>query len=200
MKEYGKIVTGLNRIGIRGKLLARRVDKESKWVEIGKKQFKHKDKTEEKLYNTFLRLVDEETRKRLITLDEGIKKIETTIYEQSGWYRTSSGFRFEDNFQNMQDYEFRTWDTYSIDRSEEGYHIREEKPFNSYFANIQEREMGFLNKYKDLLNQLHVLLTEKEKIMRGNFILKDDSNRELALNISNFLGFIPESKENNLSK
>ena len=198
MINYEKTINDLRNLGIKEKLLARRLKKQGELTKYGHREFKYMNKTDDKLYATFLRLVDDSTKERLIYLDTAIEKIETTIYKKSGWWRTSDGFTLEDNFTNMHDPEFRSWDTYTIYRTEDGYTVRTDKPFNGYFEYIRRKEIEFFNKFKDLLQQLHLLLKEKEMIMRGSYKLKDESNRELTTNISILLGYKKEEKRLNL--
>jgi len=181
---------------ISNRLLANRIDKRQKsntfripkdaYIEI---------KNSEKAYKLFLKLLTQEDRKKIMELDKIIDSIEVYISEKSGWWMTGrTGFMFEDNFVNMHDHEFRSFDTYRIYRNEDGFYVSNEEPFNSYFASIREREIAFYEKYKDKLEILHNALSSREEMFLGNYHLQDEDDRALAEEIVKFLGYKKEEK------
>ena len=158
-------------------------------------------KNEQKAYSLLKRLVTPDVKEQLIELDETIEGIKSDIYETTGWWMTGrTGFMYEDNFQNMHDHEFRSWDTYRLYRDEEGYYVSEKQPFNSYFASLKMKEHEFLEEHKEELKVLHKTLSTKEELLGGNIPLKDEKNRELIQEIVDYLGYKKEEKQKEKTK
>lgn len=153
------------------------------------------NKKDERLYQTLLSYLSNEDRKRLLTLDAAIKMIEDTIYKQSGWWRTPRGYMLQDNFRNEDDPEFMECDTYMIYRNENGYYPRtDSKPFNEHFRERNDKERAFFYKYQELLQQLHLLLSEKERLLSSECTLKDEASLEDFTRIAIHLGYLKEEK------
>ena len=141
------------------------------------------EKHREQIYRTFLGLLEDFSRNDLIRIDQGIAKIEKTIKEQSGWVRTPDGYTLR---KQVNDKELR----YKVFRTENGYVARNDnKPGSVHLQDRIDVERMFVLKYQDLLSQLHALLTEKETIMKGNYFIKDDQSRDLAIRIAKSLGY-----------
>ena len=175
-------------------MLARSIEKTDSY-------YSRKDiKNRKKAYKLFLKLIDPKTSERLTELDTEIDLITDVIYDETGWWRTSDGFMYEDNFKNMHDPEFRSFDTFRVYRNEDGYYINTGEPYNSYFAYIQDKEYRFFEKYKSSLGALHEALTEKEQIMYGKYQVQDKSNKELCAQIALYLGYKKEEKDNKKNK
>ncbi len=180
---------------IKAKLLANSIDKRQKsnTFRIPKDVY-IENKNRLNAYKLFLKLLCETDKEKLLKLDDTINSISSYISESSGWWMTDrDGFMYEDNYQNMSDPEFRTFDTYRIYRNEDGYYVSQKEPFNSYFAKIKSDEIAFYNKYKDKLEILHNALSTKENIMFGNYELKSENDRNLTEEITKYLGY--EKKE-----
>ena len=175
--------------------LARKIEKENNKDIIGRKEAIEEGKIKKKLYKIFLSRIDPSDSEILVNLDKEIDRITDYIEQKSGFYRTSYGFRKEDNFINQGDPEFATHDTYVIDRNEYGYTYNDKKPFNEYFARIQKKEKEFCKKYEKELNELHNYLTKKENILKGDYKLKDSRDRELLRYISIYLGYKDEENK-----
>ncbi len=169
--------------------LAKRVKKDAEKNVYGYNDFLEEEKLEKKLYQLFLSRIDPTDRDELLKIDKEIKSIEDVIFKKTGWYRIDNGFMYETNFVNQHDPEFASQDTYRIIRTEEGYTYDKKEPFNSYFAERQKREKEFCEEFKDELERMHKLLTDKETIMNGGYKLKNERERDLLKYISIYLGF-----------
>ena len=153
-------------------------------------------KLRNRAYQLFLRLLDPEVRKKLMEIDGNISTLSTTIMSRSGWWRSGKDFILQDNFQNMHDPEFRSFDTYMVVRTPFGYEPSSSTtPYNSYFAGIRSQEEEFVKRNKTELEALHKAYTQKETIMGGSYLLRNDGDYELAQEICRFLGY---SRENNI--
>lgn len=153
-------------------------------------------KNEDKAYSLFKRLIVKDSKDRLEELDNTISSVSHDIREKTGWWRTgNSGFRYEDNYINMSDPEFRSFDTYQIYRNENGYYTSSEEPFNSYFARIKMTEEKFLEKNYDKLQLIHEALSEKENMLAGDIPLQNEKNRQLVNEILVFLRYRSNEKE-----
>ena len=148
-----------------------------------------------KAYSLLKRMVTKDTKVKLDSLDYTIDSISDDIQDRTGWWRTGrDGFRLEDNFQNMHDPEFRSFDTFRIYRNEDGYYVEGGEPFNSYFAYIQDTEYRFLEANRDQLSAIHDALSEKENTLVETIPLKDEANRSLTVEIIKYLGYSKEKK------
>lgn len=176
----------------RNKRLANRIEKERNRKVFGGKEYQEMVSNQNKAYKLFLRLIDKDSRERLKALDDTIESIATQIHKESGWWMTQEGFMFRDNFQNMDDPEFRSFDTYRIYRGENGYSVTPEKPYNHYYATLHAEEERFYKKYEEKLRILHEALTEKERIMAGEYTVEDEANLPLCKEITAYLGYTPE--------
>lgn len=156
---------------------------------------------EEKAYTLLKRMVTKDTKTKLDSLDHTIDSISDDIYDRTGWWRTDrDGFMLEDNFQNMHDHEFRSFDTFRICRNEDGYYVEGGEPFNSYFAYIQDTEYRFLESNREQLSVLHDTLCEKENTLVDSIPLKDEANRSLTVEIIKYLGYSKEKRPKEKTK
>ena len=147
------------------------------------------DGKEERLYKTLISYLQEDYKNRIIAIDKEIKKIEDTIFEKSGWRRTPNGYSLTTNI-NEDSTGLKEQNRYKIYRNENGYFIRSDSnPANEHFRERNEVEKAFFYKYEQLLQQLHLLLEEKEKILGGECTLANEDNREMFTNISDNLGY-----------
>lgn len=169
--------------------LAKRIEKEKSKNVYGYKEMFEAEKIERKLYSIFLNRIDPSDKEILLEVDKEIDKISEEIFQKSGWYITSDGFRKEDNFINTSDPEFATHDTYSVTRTEHGYTYDDKPPFNGYFKRIQEEEKNFCERFELELSKLHNYLTKKELIMNGQYKLINEEDKDLLNYISIYLGY-----------
>lgn len=160
------------------------------------------DNNNKKAYDLFLKLVTPECKKTLEELDTAINSIVTNIEKKTGWFMSpvDNSFSCYDNFENDNDYEFRSRNSYHLRRTEQGYDIHEKEPYNEYFEGIKKVELEFLKKHEEELKLLHEALSKKESIMLNDFVLKDNNNLNLACEISKFLGFKDKSQKVNKTK
>lgn len=194
IKELEETKSLLNR------LLAKKVEKLNKKNCTGLKEALESDKIETKLYNLFLNRIDPSDKEQLIKLDDKINKLTNYIEEHSGWYRTTDGFRREAHYINSGISEFASHDTYSIGRNENGYYCYEEKPSNSYYERIQEEEKSFYESFLVELKNLHMALSEKERIMNGGYRPKQVEDKDLLNNIRIYLGYKNDELKEMLEK
>lgn len=157
------------------------------------KDSRRENKIDGKLYSILFSFMDKETVLKLKSIESQIEGIINSIEKESGWSIKESGAQRFDNFENMDDPEFRTWDTYNVNRNvESGFYVDTAKPFNSYFASLREEELNFFNKYKNSLDELHRLWIEKYNII--NYYSYDYENSKLAKDIIEYLGIGLEDK------
>ena len=148
-------------------------------------------KIDKKLNKLFVKLLDDTSRRRLQQIDNTFNEIVERISKESGW-TLYYDYRWEkmDNFQNMHDPEFRTWDTYTVRYDEKlGYVENTEKPFNGYFVHLQSIESSFILKYHEQLELLHETIKAKRDFMSGIYTLRDEGNRKLAEEICSYMGY-----------
>lgn len=156
------------------------------------------EKLEYKAYKLFLKLIDIESSRKLCVIDAEVAKLRTDIAEKTGWYVTESGATYRDNFKNMDDPEFREFDSYQIFRTEEtGFYVSQSEPYNLYEKGIREKEQRFLDNNLVTLNTLDSLWKEKSKIMHGDYTLKNptEENIKLAQELSMYLGYCPSESQ-----
>lgn len=118
-------------------------------------------------YEEILKLINKEIVSNLREINLNTKKIISKIEKESGWLFLNNMFILEDNFTNMHDPEFATHDSYRVIRGEEGFCIYTENASNDYFESIQQEEIKFYSKYKELLEQLHSYLLQKDNYLSG---------------------------------
>lgn len=162
-----------------------------KSVTYGPAERKLDNKITSKLNQVFVKLLDDESRLRLQEIDIALNQIAEQISRESGWI-LYNGYHWEkrDNFQNMNDSEFKSFDTYRVRYDDkQGYTIYDEEPYNGYFSQLQSTEQSFMTKYRDQLQRLHELIQTKKKFMFGDYTLKDEANRDLADEICSYLGY-----------
>ena len=141
-------------------------------------------KSEKKAYRILLRMFPKDIKERIEGLDTSIQAIIDYIERRSGWIYTNKGFIYEDNFKNMHDPEFRSFDTYTIPRNEEGFYLKEDSCNPEY---IQSKEKLFYLKYRDKLASLHTFIKEKEYLIKQSIFATEDP--ELANYLAIYLGY-----------
>lgn len=197
MENIEKLINSLrNRKGIKNLRLAKSIETQHNKMSFdvkrdGKKMTKNDEKSERVLYSLF----DDETLSLIRSYDMKIMKLIGSITRDNNWHLQSWDYSFimRDHFKNMHDHEFREWDTYEIKRVPgQGYETYTDDPYNGYFKYIKGVEENFLLEHIEDLNALDDVLTKKEKLLSGNFGLKDESDREFAMELIYFLGLLKE--------
>lgn len=142
-------------------------------------------------YKLFLSLIDNESSAKLRKLDKKISELTKKIEKGNGWNVSRTGAVMYDNFRNMHDPEFRSYDTHLVGRKENGY---VPTPCDYGACRDDCDSISFVKKYQSDLDELHNLYSQKERIMYGSFSLKNPEDYILALNLSAFLGFEGDSE------
>ena len=198
MSQSGLVESLRDTKGIRNEILARRIEKHDNCSICNRQTALESRKIKKRAYHLFLKLIDSDSKKRLLDIDGKISMLTSTILGRTGWWRSGDDFMLQDNFQNMHDPEFRSFDTYRVIRTESGYEPSSSStPYNAYFAGIHLAELQFVEKNKNELDELHRTLGQKEIIMSGVFTTKNPDDYNLACAICKYLGY---SKEKKLSK
>lgn len=199
MENIEKLINSLrNRKGIKNLRLAKSIETQHNKMSFdvkrdGKKMAKNDEKSERVLYSLF----DDETLSLIRSYDMKIMKLIGSITRDNNWHLQSWDYSFimRDHFKNMHDHEFREWDSYEITRVPgQGYKTYIDDPYNGYFKYIKGVEENFLLEHIEDLNALDDVLTKKEELLSGNFGLKDESDREFAMELIYFLGLLKEPK------
>ena len=140
--------------------------------------------------------VDEDAKK-LLELDSLTSHLVEKAEDRTGWSIHEWGAFRETNFQNIEDFEFASWETYRVYRSKDmGFYVSASIPTDTYEKNIRSYEQGFYNENKEVLAKIHELFSAKEQIMGGNYTLKNPTpeNENMARMIAVYLDFQPEEK------
>ena len=174
--------------------LAKSISKLHNGYIFGEKEARRMEKNSNKAYKILLSLLPKEARERIIDIDNHSAALIDYIERRSGWNYTDKGFIYKDNFINMNDPEFRSFDTYSIVRNNDGFHLDEANKQKYIF----DKEKMFYMKYNDLLKVLHEYLTEKKQIINDTASMS--SNPELAESLVEYLGYKEEEKTKNNQK
>jgi len=160
------------------------------------------DKIEKKVYKLFLKLVTPDVAEKLVAIDTLTDSMISKVEDRTGWSITEDLAFKEDNFKNVQDPEFRSWDTYRVYRNKtSGFYVSASKTNDVYEENIRFVEKLFFKENEATLAKIHELWAEKENIMSGNYTLKNPTpeNEEMAQLIAIYLNYQPsrvfENKE-----
>lgn len=144
------------------------------------------DKIRKRCYKIFLSSIDSETAQKLCFLDSQLEKLVDEVEEKSGWFIFDDRAELETNFINQHDPEFATHDTFTVRRYEDGFHVFEEDRTGYNLA----EEKKFYDTYEKELDLIHTTLSEKERIMRGDYtVIGDNVDAELVSAISGYLGY-----------
>lgn len=155
-----------------------------------KRDGKRLDNNHKKAYRLLLNIIPKEIKDKILELDMHINAIIDLVRRTTGWIYTSRGFVYRDNFHNMQDYEFRSFDTYEVKRGENGFYV-EENEFKE--KRILDREKIFFKMSEDMLEVLHSHIVKKEMLIRNCVVLAED--QELAESLIIFLGYQEEDNK-----
>lgn len=174
--------------------LASSISKIENGYTFGAKEARKKEKNNKKLYKLLLKMYPKEVRERLEEIDKCMFAIIDFIERRTGWRYTSKGFIYMDNFQNMEDDEFRTFNTYRIPRDEKGFYLNHDE--QDEYIKVKERTFFIL--YENMLEVLHGYIKEKEKLIKESVSLTKDP--ELAESLVIFLGYKEEEKSSKKTK
>ena len=162
--EKNKIVKLLLNTGNKKNiLLAKRI--------INDKEDDHLEQKEiiNKVYELFLSLLVLEDKDKLQTLDSIRESLIRNISIASGWSYWPDGAFF----------------LIDADILEVHQVVRTRIEYIS--LNNREEEIEFINKYSSLLGMIHDNLLEKERLLDNNYRLKNNDNRELSLELLEFI-------------
>lgn len=151
------------------------------------KEGKRMYKNEKKAYKVLLKMFPKELRERIKWLDVSINAVIDYIERRSGWMYITDEFMYRDNFQNMHDPEFRSFDTYRVRRNEDGFYVDENNSGPNY---IKDKERIFYRKYSSKLNALHSFIEEKKRLIQQSIYATEDPN--LAYYLAIYLGYIED--------
>lgn len=155
---------------------------------FGSKEIAMHHRLNARLYNMFLKSLDKESARRLKALDALIEETIQSITEGNTWNVNRCRAEMIDNYQNWDDYEFRTCDIHRINRDDSGYFVDEGK--SPYEVGINQVSNAFLSSHRKQFEDLHRLYFEKESIMRGHYSLSaGSSDFDLPRLISTYLGY-----------
>ena len=157
-----------------------------------------REKIKTKLLKLFISSIDNQSKENLIKLFKLAKSLEKLILKQTGWSINRNRAIKKDNYENQEDLEFTFHNTFCIYRNQEtGFYVSDpDKEINSYDAYIKKEEIIFLNSNKKILDELHTIYQEIEKIMSGNYTITNNNISPETMNlIANYLGF-----ETNIAK
>ena len=158
-------------------------------------------KTDKLAKNVLCSLLDEESLKTLVVYDTLIESIIQKITSKTGWdyYQYQESFILYDNFKNMDDHEFRSFDKYRVHRTNKGFTHSTTDPYNGYLKHIQEMEKDFVRENRKDLFELNHLLILREELLNGNFKVKDEQKKDLAMELIYFLNLVKEAQEEKVS-
>ena len=178
--------------GFRNKLLARNIEERYNSNEFCiPRDSKKLEKIENRSYVLLLKLLPQEVSERIIQIDKHMNAMIDFIERRSGWTYTKNGFMYRDNFQNMHDPEFRSFDTYEIRRDKNGFHLDTNDAYKDKY--IYEKERLFYILYEDMLDVLNSYINEKERLLLEGIELS--SNKELAESLAIYLGYKKEEQD-----
>lgn len=152
-----------------------------------------KEKTKQKVYNVFKDSLSDESREKIEKIDSRIHKIIKEICRHSGWDFKSEGFYKQDaKIGNSYDTERVT---YLVKRTKEGFKPSREEETDWWYSNkLRQKEVDFIDKYKDLLEECHNLLNIKDSFMKGDFEVKEEDD-ELNKTIAEYLNYNVDNSE-----
>lgn len=142
-------------------------------------------------------MITPEYVERLESLDNELVLEVEDLSEKTGWTIGYQGAYYYDNFQNMEDPEFRSFDTYLVPRDpDSGYYVKTDEPINEHMRSIREGETSFYLSNQERLDSIHNLLVQKRGILTGEYELAVDSeeNRVLSGLIADYVNMdkVPE--------
>lgn len=151
------------------------------------KEGKKMEKNNKNAYKLLLRMFPKDIKEKILGLDKCIEAVADYLNRRTGWVFIGDKIVYRDNFHNMHDPEFRSFDTYEIPRNDSGFYLDDSEGKPLY---IRNEEKKFYLKYKSELDALHGFITEKTDLIKEAIFTSSDP--ELANEIAIYLGLIQD--------
>ncbi len=147
----------------------------------------------DKLYNLFLRLIDEESRENLTNLDKTINSINEKHMVNGGWHLTERA-AFSENSERKLAKDANgneiVINTFEMPRTEEGYVLQDYVPDTTDLIVIRNTEARFLQENAGELTMIHEAFKAKREILdNGEYTVADEKNQELLSAIERLFGY-----------
>ena len=140
-------------------------------------------------WKCFCKMLTPESLAEITAIEKAMETIVSYIRNQSGWWLSS-----DYSFCYVRDYRDMHY-SYEIYRNENGYYVKTDELIYDCFGYVMNKEVLFFEKYKSLLESLHILINEREKFYNGGYKLKYSRDKEMAQKLLITLGRIKEPKE-----
>ena len=138
---------------------------------INEEPLEEENEVTRRCYNLLLDIVDEDTKRELLTRDGIIKILSSRIEKESYWNRDyNNNFYLEDIGNHYR---------YEVIHNNLGYESKNNIVF----------EIDFIEANKENLDKIHSSIEEKERIL-NNYGLKDENDLELAEEIISLLDIL----------
>lgn len=152
-----------------------------------------------KLYEVFLRSIDQESRDSLVKQDLIINSINGYYSRNGGWYITDAGIYSADS-QKIQvtnaDGELEEVYTFEMPRTEEGYVTHDYVPNSLSLSVVRHTEERFLEEHADELAAIHQAFIAKRDILdNGKYAPKSPEYEEIVRAIEKFMGYNQPKEE-----
>ena len=149
---------------------------------------------DKKVYRLLGNIIDEASANCLKEADKRINKLWNKLFRDGGWYTSRFGAsQFDNEEESIQMFpkEFIPGvRLYHVERDENGYHLQDFEPeINTIYYFARQSEEKFLEDKKEELAILHQMYSLKERIMYGEYQLKDIRYAPVARAICEYLGF-----------
>ena len=171
--------------------------------QLGNEKFKkglRKQLLEKKLYKLLEALIDERSYILVEVADKQIFKITNRFIADGGWYCSRSGMTEIENEEiTMADFPEEVIPgrrLYHLDRDETGFHTQDFEPEEGtiyFFARQTEEQL--MEDRKEDLEHLHNAYSIKERIMGGDYQLRDIRYAPIVELICEYFGFEKQPKK-----
>lgn len=150
-----------------------------------------------KVYKILLRLIDDDSSKRLKEIDKQIKMIANYIKKESGWIMDSrDSFIYIEEIKCEKNPKIKLRNRYHISRNKKGFYNQDKSDdlhFGYRLKAIKVQD-GFINRFSTQLNDLHELLLEKENILSDGCKVNNPEDIYLVNHMIIYLGYNPVIK------
>lgn len=187
-RRTNSLIESLKRQGLHGRYLAYKLSKKQK---TGRMLSEEKEYDLEcSLYRKFLMILDEETRKEILSKDYLIDILTAQIEEESHWQRDGSrGFVREDSFLKTVALNGGIVPYYYVKRENDTYVPVTKESDNKAVQLKRELEMEFITHFNDQLNEIAKTFNEREEIMETSLVTAKKKDRRLARQLAEYLGY-----------
>ena len=135
---------------------------------VGEEDTVEKKRIYNKIYQLLLSLLDDSSRKTLLSIDSTVQFLSKKICEESGWkFMDDASFFFIDE---------DVLESYQVVRTREGY---------SSYGDIESNR--FLERYSNVLQIIHDALCEKNTLLESGYSLKNEKNRDLVEELISYI-------------